>query len=318
MKKRFTMPAVILLIVIGAFLLMQSHYVLENAEVAILERFGEKVGVVSKSGLNFKLPLIEKARIININEEYSIQYGYRPAGDPTPKEAPKYTDVQEEEIVLTKGSFLVNIGAVIQYRITEPDAYIYNVDDQSGTLRLAFESVLRRNMQNQDLDNALINKDSIAREVLPDLSRKIDSYGLGITILDVKLTDVLLEGSVQKAYEDVLIAKNEKEEFVSKAQKYRNEQLPGARAQAYDRIQKAQAYKAKTIAQAKGDVENFSQVYEKYKMAQDITKTRLYIETMEDVLMRVKDKIVVDIDGGDAVKYIPLAPRELNKAEQGQ
>ncbi len=311
MRKIARIPIAIFIVVMVVSIVMQSYFVLENAEVAVIERFGEKSRVITQSGVKFKIPFVDRARIININEEYSIQYGYRPGQDPTPTRAPDYIDVSEEEIVLTKGPFLVNVGAVIQYRITSPDDYLYNVDDQNGTLRLAFESVLRRNMQNQDLDNALINKDAIAREVMPDLSRKIDSYGLGITILDVKFTDVLLEASVQKAYEDVLIAKNEKEEYVSKAQKYRNEKLPEARAQAYDRIQKSEAYKAQTIAQAKGDVENFSQVYEKYKSAQDITKTRLYIETMEQILGNVKKKVVVDVEDGSTMKYIPIAPREL-------
>ncbi len=311
MNKIARIPIVVFIIAIGISIVMQSYFVLENAEVAVVERFGEKSRVITQAGVNFKIPFIDRARIINVNEEYSIQYGYRPGQDPTPKQAPDYKDVSEEEIVLTKGPFLVNVGAVIQYRITSPDEYLYNVDDQIGTLRLAFESVLRRNMQNQDLDNALINKDAIAREIMPDLSRKIDSYGLGITILDVKFTDVLLEASVQKAYEDVLIAKNEKEEYVSKAEKYRNEKLPEARAEAYDRIQKAEAYKSKTISQAKGDVENFSQVYEKYKSAQEITKTRLYIETMEEILKNVKNKVVVDVKDGSTMKYIPIAPREL-------
>ncbi len=311
MHKIARIPITVLFIVIVITVVMQSYFVLENAEVAVVERFGEKYRVVTQSGVNFKVPFIDKARIINVNAEYSIQYGYRPGQDPTPTHAADYQNVSEEEIVLTKGPFLVNVGAVIQYRITSPDDYLYNVDDQNGTLRLAFESVLRRNMQNQDLDNALINKDAIAREIMPDLSRKIDSYGLGITILDVKFTDVLLEAGVQKAYEDVLIAKNEKEEYVSKAQKYRNEKLPEARAEAYNRIQEAEAYKAKTIAQAKGDVENFSQVYEKYQSAQEITKTRLYIETMENILKNVKKKVIVDVEDGSTMKYIPIAPREL-------
>ncbi len=312
MGKRFAaLPLIIVALVLVVFIGSQSYYVLANAEVAVIERFGEKINIVNTPGLQFKLPIIDRVRIVNINKEYSVQYGYVPAGDPTPTSAPSYVDVAEEQIVLTNGSFLVNIGAVIQYRITEPDLYLYNVDDQDGTLRLAFESVLRRNMQNQDLDNALINKDSIAREVLPELSRKVDGYGLGITISEVKLTDVLLESTVQQAYEDVLIAQNEKDEFVSKAERYRNEQLPAARAEAYDRIQKAEAYKAETVSQSKGDVENFLQVYEKYKSAQEITKKRLYIETMESIMTKVKNKVIVDLNDDGTIKYIPLNPDQL-------
>ncbi len=314
MGKRLSMlPLLVVIVAIGVFAGSQSFYVLENAEQAVIERFGQMVNVVGTPGLNFKLPFIDRVRIINTNKIYSVQYGYRPENDATPSSEPQYLDVEDEQLVLTKGSFLVNIGAVIQYKITDAPAYLYNVDDQSGTLRLAFESVLRRNIQDQDLENALINKDSIAREILPELSAKVADYGLGITILDVKFTDVLLPGKVQFAYDDVNIAENEKAEFKSKAEKYTNEQLPGARAEAYDRIQKAEAYKAEKISQAKGDVENFLQVYEKYVSAKDITKKRLYIETMETILSKVKQKYIIDIDGDGTVKYLPLNPGSINQ-----
>lgn len=305
--------SMLLIIVLALLALagMNSFYFLENSEQAVIQRFGEKVAIIDKSGLNFKLPFVDKLFVINTKEIRSVQYGYRPANDPTPKNVPTYVDIEDEQIVLTKGSYLVNIGAIIQYRITDAADYIYKVDDQSGTLRLAFESVLRSNMQNKELEDALINKDSIAIEILPDLVQKVNSYGLGITIVEVKFTDVLLPEKVQFAYDDVNIAENEKDEFVSKAAKYTNEKLPAARAEAYQRIQTAESYKAEKIAQAKGDVENFLQVYEKYKVSKDVTKTRLYIETMEKVLQTAKHKYILDMDGGNTVKYLPLNPDTL-------
>lgn len=305
--------SMLLIIVLALLALagMNSFYFLENSEQAVIQRFGEKVAIIDKSGLNFKLPFVDKLFVINTKEIRSVQYGYRPANDPTPRNVPTYVDIEDEQIVLTKGSYLVNIGAIIQYRITDAADYIYKVDDQSGTLRLAFESVLRSNMQNKELDDALINKDSIAIEILPDLVQKVNSYGLGITIVEVKFTDVLLPEKVQFAYDDVNIAENEKDEFVSKAAKYTNQKLPAARAEAYQRIQTAESYKAEKIAQAKGDVENFLQVYEKYKVSKEVTKTRLYIETMEKVLQTAKHKYILDMDSGNTVKYLPLNPDTL-------
>lgn len=286
-----------------------SYYMLDNAEEAVIERFGQLYTVESQAGLHFKLPFVDHVTVFNTNEVVSLQYGYRPKSEPTTTDYATYEDVDSEGIVLTKGSYLVNIGAIIQYKITDPAAYLYNVDDQEGTIRLAFESVLRRNIQNQDLDSALINKDSIAREILPDLSDKLNNYDLGIKITEVKLTDVLLPEDVQYAYDDVNIANNEKESYKSKAEKYSNEMLPKARADAYQLIQEAEAYKAEKIAQSKGDVENFSQVYEKYKVSKDITKTRLYIETMEKVLNNVNEKYILDMDGdNDVLKFLPLNP----------
>ncbi|MDK2865818.1 MAG: modulator of FtsH protease HflK [Clostridiales bacterium] len=301
--KLFVLVPIVLVVVIGLY---SSYFMLDNAEEAVIERFGKLSKVESEAGLHFKVPFIDHVTIFNTNEVISLQYGYRPASEPTTTSYAKYDNVESEAIVLTKGSYLVNIGAVIQYRITDPAAYYYNVDDQDGTIRLAFESVLRRNIQNQDLDSALINKDSIAREILPDLTQKLNSYDLGITITEVKLTDVLLPDDVQYAYDDVNIANNEKESYKSQAEKYSNEMLPKARADAYQLIQEAEAYKAEKVAQAKGDVENFNQVYDKYKVSKDITKTRLYIETMEKILGKVSDKYIVDIDSDNILKFLPL------------
>lgn len=301
-KLLFLIPVVLVV----ALAVMGSYYTLDNAEEAVIERFGKLNTVNTTAGLHFKIPFIDRAIIYKTNEVYSLQYGYRPDDAPTTNREPTYTDVQSEAIVLTNGSYLINIGAVIQYRITDPAAYHYNVDDQQGTIRLAFESVLRSNIQNQYLDDALVNKDSIANEILPDLTQKLNRYDVGISVTEVKLTDVLLPEDVQYAYDDVNIASNEKDEYKSKADKYANEMLPKARAEAYQMVQQAESYKAEKVSQAKGDVENFNQVYEKYKVSQDITRTRLYIETMEKVLSTTRHKYIIDIDGDGVLKFLPL------------
>ena len=301
--KYFVLIPIVLVI---AAIFLGSYYTLDNAEEAVIERFGELQSVNTAAGLHFKIPFIDKVNIYNTNQVYSLQYGYRPTSDPTTQGAASYQDVDDEAIVLTRGSYLINIGAVVQYKITDPAAYHYKVDDQENTLRLAFESVLRSNIQNQLLDDALVNKDSIAKEILPDLTKKIATYDVGITVLEVKLTDVLLPEDVQYAYDDVNIASNEKDSYKSQADKYSNEMLPKARAEAYQMIQTAESYKAEKIAQAKGDVTNFNQVYEKYKVSQEITKTRLYIETMETILSKVKNKYIIDLDSDNVLKFLPL------------
>jgi len=294
------------IVIVLAAIITGSYYTLDNAEEAVIERFGKLTSVNTSAGLHFKVPFIDKISIYNTNEIYSLQYGYRPTSEATTTSAATYTEVDSEAIVLTRGSYLINIGAVIQYKITDPAAYHYNVDDQEGTIRLAFESVLRSNIQNQLLDDALVNKDSIAKEIMPDLARKLASYNVGITLTEVKLTDVLLPEDVQYAYDDVNIATNEKDSYKSQADKYSNEMLPKARAEAYQMIQQAESYKAGKVAQAKGDVTNFNQVYDKYKVSKEITRTRLYIETMETIMSTAKNKFIIDLDSDGVLKFLPL------------
>ncbi len=307
-KKPIKLVVVIVILGILGALASQSFYTLGNTQVAIVERFGKMLKVDSSAGLHNKIPFIDNVIIYNTNEILSIQYGYRVATKPTKEEGATYDEAPDEANVLTKGSYLINIGAVIQYKISDPAYYHYQVDDQEFTIRLAFESVLRSNVQNQLLDEALVNKDLIAKEIIPDLIAKLNNYKLGVTVVDVRLTDVLLPEKVQFAYDDVNIASNEKDANKSNAEKYANEKLPAARADAYKMIQGAMAYKAEKIAQAKGDTENFNQVYEKYVLAKDVTMERMYIETMEKVLSKSKNKYIIDSSNDSLVKYMKLGP----------
>jgi membrane protease subunit HflK len=303
----------LIIVILAIFAGFNSYYTLENAEQAVIERFGEVVNIVNEPGLNFKVPFIEKVYKVKTNEIQRIQYGYVVKSEGTSQEA-NYEDVAEQSIALTKGSYLVNIGAIIQYKVTDAADYIYNVQDPIETIKLAFESVLRRNIQNMELNDALVNKDTIATQIIPDLAKKIKEYDFGITITDVKFTDVLLPEQVQFAYDDVNNAKNEKTEYSSQAQKYENDNIPQARAQAFETIESAKGYKVETIAQAKGDVAKFSQVLEKYELSKDITRTRMYIETMNEILSKTPNKYIIDLsDSGNTVKYLPLNPESLNK-----
>jgi membrane protease subunit HflK len=304
---------IVVLLAIVAFGIFNSIYNLGNADQAVVQRFGEVVEIVDEPGIHFKLPFIDTITSINIKDLRSIQYGYRITSEATTTSAATYSTVDDEALVLTKGGYLVDVGATVQYRIIDAAAYLFNTDDQEETIRLAFESVLRRNMQNKELDIALVQKDDIAVEVLPELQAKLNSYGLGIRIDNVKLTDVLLPSEVQEAYDSVNIAKNEKDSLLQDAQKYENEELPKANADATVLINKAKAYKETKIAQAKGDVLAFEQIVDKYLQSKDITTTRLYIETMESILSKTSKKFIIDLDSdGGALKVLPLSPATLN------
>lgn len=308
----------VLFIIIAFIVVTSSFYTVESGEQVVIERFGEKVNVIKDAGFKFKIPIIDRVRKVDTEKLYTIQYGYRVKENPSTNKTAQYTDANEEAIVLTKGSYLINAEAVIQFRIENAADYLYNVDDQIGTLRLAFESVLRRNIQNKDLDDALLNKDVISSEVFPELTKKINSYGLGIQIKSLEIQNITVPSQVKAAYDDVNNARNEKTELLDNAKKYTNEKLPNARAEAYKRIQQAEAYKAEKVSQAKGDVEKFVQVYEKYKVAKDITKTRLYLETMEKILKKVEHKYIIDSNNDNIVKYLPINPNSLAPAKEVQ
>jgi membrane protease subunit HflK len=303
---------VVILAIIG-LIGFNGIYTLGVEDQAVIQRFGEVVQIVEEPGIHFKVPVIDKMTPINVNKVQSIQYGYTIETEANTNQAATYADVDEERIILTKGGYMVDVGAIVQYRITDAEAYLFNCDDPEGTIRLAFESVLRRNMQNKPLDISLVQKDDIAVEVLPELQQKLNTYGLGVKIDSVKLTDVLLPDAVQEAYDGVNIARNEKDQLELDAQMYYNEKIPKANADATVLINEAKAYKETKVAQAKGDVLAFEQILEKYEVSKDITARRLYIEMMEKVLTRTDKKFIIDLDSdGNTIKYLPLNPESLN------
>jgi len=314
MERTITNAVVIVVILaLLAFIGLNGIYNLGNTEHAVIQRFGEVVKTVDEPGIHFKIPVIDKVTTVNVQNLESIQYGYQIATGATTTSGATYVDVDEERIVLTKGGYMVDVGAIVQYRIIDAESWLFNVDDPEDTIRLAFESVLRRNMQNKDLDVSLVQKDDIAVEVLPELQRKIDAYGLGVKVDSVKLTDVLLPDEVQEAYDGVNIARNEKDQLELDAQKYSNEKLPKANADATVLINGAKAYKETKVAQAKGDVLAFEQILEKYQTSKEITARRLYIETMEKVMSRTAKKFIIDLDSeGNTLKLLGINPGTSN------
>ncbi len=316
--KAFKLLFAIGFIFLAFILITNSFYIVSSGEQIIVERFGEKVATVKEAGFKLKIPIVDNVRRVNSEEVHTIQYGYRVSDKGTTSQGAQYSNVDDEAIILTRGSYLVNVEVMIQYKILDAADYFYNVDDQLGTLRLAFESVLRRNVQNKNLDDALLNKDVISTQVLPELNRKINGYGLGIQIRSLEIQNITVPDEVKSAYDDVNNAKNEKSELLDTAKKYRNEKLPSARAEGYKKIQNSEAYKAEKVSQAKGDVENFIQVYEKYALAKEITKTRLYLETMENVLQKVKNKYIIDSENDGVIKYLPLNPSSIAPVKEVQ
>ncbi|MCG8513305.1 MAG: FtsH protease activity modulator HflK [Halanaerobiales bacterium] len=313
MERKIIKYALLLIIVLVVIAFATNgFYIIRSGEQAVLERFGEKIKVVTSDGINFKIPLIDQARIVNTEELHTIQYGYQVVNQGGISRPIKTIDNAEESTVLTKGSYLVDMDIMIQYKINDIANFLYKVDDPIGTLRLAFESVLRRNVQNKLLDDALINKDVISMEILPELRKKINNYELGIKIQTLEIQNITVPSEVRADYDDVINAGNEKIKLEEEGKKYRNEVIPKARAEAYGMIQEAEAYKAKKISQSKGDVERFKQVYEKYRVAKDITKTRLRLEAVEEVLSKTSYKWIFDLDDSGTIKYLPLEPSQIN------
>ncbi|MDX1358949.1 MAG: FtsH protease activity modulator HflK, partial [Clostridia bacterium] len=258
MKKLMKIGPITILVVVLALWLATGFYTVdsEGGEAAVVLRFGNHVNTVYDAGLHWHLPApietIEKERLKEIR---TIEIGYRTLKMGSASEYSEYTTVPDEARMLTQDENLVDVETVIQYEIIDVEAYIFNVDDQEGTMTISAESAIRRVVANHTLDEVLTdNKSTIQSEIMLDLQSICDLYDMGIQINTVVLQDVVAPQEVDAAFKDVANAREDKASYINEAETYANEILPLARGNAAEMVNKAEAYKEKRIAEAKGDV----------------------------------------------------------------
>ena len=300
---RFLIVAVIVAVVLFTAA-SDCFFRVAQGEEALLLTFG-RVTTTKGPGLYWKLPLVQSVIKESVTTIHTKEYGFRTTQSATVGTAAKYADVQDESVMLTNDDSLVSIEAIYQYTIRDVKQYAFDVDDPEGSLQLAFEAIIRRNIQNRTLDDALLNKEEIEQQVLPDFQALIDTYEMGVKINDVRIQNITVPTDVASAYEDVNNANNEKTKRLDEAEKYANQVLPQARSKAYQILQEAEAYKAETIARAEGEVAVFDAVYEKYKSTPEITRRRLLIETIERVLEN-SGRIIVSEPDSNIIKILDL------------
>lgn len=306
----------IVAVVLIAVIAVSGFYRVGQDEEALVLTFGEMTDHQADAGLYWHIPLIQSVQKVSTTMLHTMEFGYRTKETGSTSQAAQYSEIPEEATMITGDSNIVLVEAMYQYVIDDAEAFLFQVDDPYGTLQLAFETVLRRNIQNKTVDDALLKKMTIGTEVLPEFQQVVDDYNLGISIKKVEIQNTYVPEQVQAAFQDVIDAMNEKTQRLEEAERYENEVLPAARADAYEMLQSAEGYKAEKIAQATGDVANFQAVYEKYVLSPEITRQRLFIETMERILTRANVKYVVDGDSG-VLKFLPLESLSPATAETG-
>lgn len=280
-------------------LFFSNVYTLKTGEEAVIIQLGKYHRTINKPGLHFKIPLIQRKVIVNVNEIKRLEFGFRT------ENSSQYKEVEDELMLLTKDGALINAETVFQYRINNPELYLFKVDDQEGTLKLMAESVRRRVVASYNIDEVMLTKkEQIQDEMKNELQKLCDVYKIGIQIKAVQLQDVVPPKAVDAAFKEVINAREDKESRINQAKTVANEIIPKARGKAQQMINEAEGYKQKRISEAKGDVASFLSIYEKYIQGKEVTRARMYLETLEEVLPKM-DIYIVD-KSGNTLKYIPL------------
>jgi modulator of FtsH protease HflK len=306
MRKALKPGAVITIVIIVIVLIIAAtgFYRVGQGEEALVITFG-RVTDQNGPGLYWHLPFVQKIISESVTTIHTVEYGFRTTLSGSAGRAAQYSDMMDESVMLTNDKSIVSIEAIYQYTIRDVKQYHFDIDDPEGTLQIAFEAIIRRNIQNRPLDDALLNKEEIELQVLPDFQALIDTYEMGVKINDVRIQNISVPKEVSAAYEDVNNAKNEKTKRLDEAERYANEILPKARSTAYETVKQAEAYKAEIVAQANSNTAVFSAVLAQYQLAPEVTRKRLMIETLESILKNSGKIIVVD-NASDVIKILDL------------
>lgn len=292
-------------LILGIWLL-SGLYTVGSGEEAVVLRFGKHVDTVSNAGLNWHIPApVDKVHKVHIGEVRRIEFGYMTESPGDTSEVPVYSEVPVQSLMLTGDENLVNVEVAIQYRVIDSPNYLFNVHNQPGTIEAAAVSSIRRAVASHDLDSVLTdNKFGIQQEIKDDLQAICNNYNIGVSILAVELQSVYPPSEVDEAFKDVTNAREDRNSYINEAQSYVNDKIPTARGNAAEMVNQAVAYKEKRIAEAKGDVANFLQILEQYESGKEVTRTRMYLETLEEVLPGI-EKYIMD-ENGNVLRFLPL------------
>ncbi len=296
---------VVLILFVLAFA-ATSFYTVEADEVAVVLRFGKYVKQ-AESGLHFKLPLgIEKAVNVPVKRVFKEEFGYRTirAGVRTQFDTRDYPG---ESLLLTGDLNIADVEWVVQYKIQEPSKYLFSIRRPTQALRDLSEAVMSTVIGDRTVTEVLtIGRIEIAAEAKTRLQELLDKYETGIYIDSVALQNVNPPETVKPAFNSVNEAKQEKERSINEARRDYNESVPKAKGMALKTISEAEGYALKRVNEATGDAERFNAIRQEYQNAKDVTRRRLYLETMSEILPTVKELYVVDGESNTPIPILQL------------
>ena len=283
------------------FWLFTGVYTVGPDEVGVVQRFGKYIRVV-QSGLNYHMPFpIETVKTPKVTEVKRIEIGFRTIGKN------QYRTVERESLMLTGDENIVDAELIVQYKIKEPINYLFNFVGPELTMREASEASLRTVVGRHNIDEALTSGKLMIQEETKELLQSIlDKYETGIQVVAVQLQDVSPPKQVIDSFKDVASAKEDKNRMINEAEGYRNNVIPKARGEAQSMILEAEGFRESRISRAEGDVAKFKAILKEYSKAKDVTRKRLYLEAMEEILPGLEKYIVPSGEDGNLLNLLNL------------
>ncbi|MBE0635650.1 FtsH protease activity modulator HflK [Candidatus Bipolaricaulota bacterium] len=293
----------IAIIVIVGIYLATGIYTVGTSEEGLVKRFGRYVRTVDP-GLHYHLPApFESVVTVNVRQVRKTEIGFRTI---SAAPNPRYQSIDVEALMLTGDGNIARVEMVVQYLVNDSIQYAFNLIDAATIVKQATEAVMREQVATKSLDETLTEqRDTIGTETKLALQELLNAYGAGILIANVQLQDVTVPSEVLSAFYDVSNARQDKEKLINEASRYALDIVPRARGQAQEIGNQAEGYKQTRIKGAEGDVARFVEVLSRYEVGEVVTRTRLYIEAMEEILPNM-DKIIVSGQEDGLLKLLNL------------
>ncbi len=305
------------LMLIVAFIAWTAFFTVDPEEVGVIVRFGKYVRTV-EPGLNYKIPLVESVYKVAVERQQKMEFGFRTTRAGVKSSYSSKGSI-EESLMLTGDLNLADVEWVVQYRIDNPYNYLFKVRNPEVTLRDVSESAMRQIVGDRTVNEVLTVGRAEISAKLQDLMQQIcREYSIGVKIEQVVLQDVNPPEPVKAAFNAVNEAQQEKETLINQAKAEYNKVIPKAAGQAKETIQMAEGYATERVNNAKGDVARFNALYDEYVKAPEVTRRRIYLETMETVVPRLGQKIITDQNGSNVLPLLQMQLSQQKSANNGQ
>jgi len=263
-----------------------GFYTVDQAEQGVVMRFGKVIDEVLQPGLHWNPPIIDEVTVVNTQELNTETYSSR--------------------ATLTTDENIIDIAVTVQYLIQDPVKFVIEVANPKLSLDNSAESAIRHVVGGNSMEQILTTgRELVAVDVKERLQNYMDAYETGIFISQVNVENTQPPDNVRPAFDDVIRAREDEQRAQNEAQQYSNRVIPNARGEAQRQIEQANAYKEQVIARAEGDASRFEQLRIEYAKAPEVTRQRMYIDSLQDVLS-ASSKVMVDVDGGNNMLYLPL------------
>lgn len=299
----------LIIVCLSIIWLASGVYRIEEGEQALVMRFN-KFHRIGGPGLNFRLPTpIEREIIEKVDQSRRVEIGYRSINQSNMNGSSSSRDIKTESLMLTGDENIIELNVDATWHIRDLKQYIFNIQNPKETVKAAAESAIREVIGNTPITSVLSNRKQFISEKIEHLLQKIlDQYHSGVEIEQVKLLRAEPPKYVIAAYRDVQTAKADKEKVINEAEAYMNDILPKARGQAAKILEQAEGYRVEVMSQAKGNTARFNAIYKQYLTNKELTRKRIYLESMESILA-TSDKIIMDNE--NILPHMPIKPQRL-------